>query len=298
MNMSILPESGYLGLTTAWRSGAAPAWSGRRVLFRDRPTLHFLSGNGFCGGVYWPLLRRFLPDFGLLCTDIEGQGASEGTRYSGLPALLQRSRQAIAEQGLDGGALIGMGHSFGAALTLRLAAANPGMFRALVLLDPIVMPPPLWLGVHALAHLGRHPMVNAAKRRRARWPSRTAARQHLEGRGIYAGWTAEALDAFVQHALAPTGNGSEVALCCPRELEAEIYAEPLWAWRAFREVRCPVLFLRGRESYGFFPWAERLAQRANPAIRLRSLPGGHCFMQQDPAATHAAVREFLDTLRR
>ncbi|WP_162932582.1 alpha/beta fold hydrolase [Solimonas sp. K1W22B-7] len=292
--MTFDANAGYLGLTpTEDLRPGQPAWRGRRRS-GSGPTLHFLHGNGFCGGVYWPFLRRFLPQYGLFCSDIEGHGASEAPpRFSGVPAVLERARAVIAAQGLDQAPLIGIGHSFGGALTLRLAAEYPGLFRAVVLLDPIVMPAPMWAAVHLGGMVGRHPMAKAARRRRNTWDSREAAFARLKGRGIYAGWTDEALQSFVDHALSDTGKGSEVQLACPRELEAEIFEQPVWPWGAFRRLQCPALFVSGTGSYGFFPWARRVAQRVSPRTEFLELPGGHCFMQEDPANCHAAVADFL-----
>src|SRR3546814_12329021 len=78
-----------------------------------------------------------------------------------------------------------MGHSYGAALTVRAAAENPHLFRALVLLDPILLPTSLWLGTRLLARLGRNPMSRAARRRRDRWQSRVEAWTRQHDRGIY-----------------------------------------------------------------------------------------------------------------
>lgn len=270
-----------------------PTWRGRRA---DGPgaMLHFLHGNGFCGGVYWPFLQRFLPQYGLYCSDIEGHGASDAPeRFSGVATVLQRARAVIAAQALDQGPLIGIGHSFGAALTLRLAAEHPQLFRAVVLLDPIVMPPVMFAGVRLASLLDRHPMAKAARRRRERWASRAEALERLNGRGIYAGWTAEAMQSFVDHALVDTGQGEEVRLACPRELEATIFEHPAWPWPAFRRLQCPALFVAGASSYGFFPWAQRLARRANPRIEFQTLPGGHCFMLENPGQTHDVVADFL-----
>jgi pimeloyl-ACP methyl ester carboxylesterase len=260
----------------------------------DKPTLHFLSGNGFCGGVYWPMLSKLLPDHGLFLHDIEGQGESDAPpRFSGVKTLLARTRAVIGEQGLanPGSRLIGMGHSFGAALTLRIAAANPGLFRALVLLDPIALPTPAWLGVKFASAFGRHPMSKAALRRRTSWNSREAALSHLRNRGIYQGWTEEAIVSFVDHAM--TWRDGRYVLRCPVRIEADIFEHPLYCWRAFARVDVPILFLRGANSYPFFPWAERKAARCNPRVEVRQLPGGHCFMQEDPQASADAVRAFL-----
>lgn len=284
---------------TPWASGAGvgPVIRGRRGDAADAaaPLIHFLSGNGFCGGVYWPLLRHFLPQYGLVTHDIEGQGDSgDPAHFSGVEAVLARIPQVMADLHLPGRPLIGMGHSFGGALTLRVAADHPGLFKALVLLDPIVMPPAVFAGIRLASMLGRHPLANASRRRRDTWPSRTALADHLRGRGTYKGWTEEAFQCFVEYATHDQ-DGQRV-LSCPRELEAEIFERPVWPWPAFRKARLPILLLRGEQSFPFFPRAERLAQRANPQVVVRTLPGGHCFMQEHPDAAHAVIADFLATL--
>lgn len=296
-----LPPVGLEAATRPWESsaGAGPVLRGQRA-DRSGATVHFLPGNGFCGGVYWPFLRRFLPEhggtpgYGLFLHDIEGHGASEApAHFSGIGAVTRRIPQVMEEQGLrDGRALVGMGHSFGAALTLKVAADNPGLFRALVLLDPIVFPTPVWFGVRAMGALGVHPMKRAALRRRREWPGRQQALDHLRGRGIYQGWTEEALECFVDHAMAEAADGRRT-LRCPPELEAEIYERPVYPWPSFRSVQVPVLFLYGAGSYPFFQAAARLARRANPRVEVATVPGQHCFMLEDPAAAHTAVAAFL-----
>jgi pimeloyl-ACP methyl ester carboxylesterase len=281
-------------MTRGWESdaGGGPRLRGRRA-DRAGPTIHFLSGNGFCGGVYWPFLKRFLPGHGLFTHDIEGQGDSEApAHFSGIAAVTRRVPLVAQEQGLrDGRALVGMGHSLGAALTLKVAADNPGLFRALVLLDPIVFPGPVWLGARLMSALGLHPLSRGARRRRREWASRAEVLDRLRGRGIYEGWTEEALESFVDHATRETG-GKRV-LSCPPELEAEIYGRPVYPWPSFRKVQVPVLFLYGAGSYPFFPAAERLARRSNPRVQGATSPGRHCFMLEDPAAAHGVVAGFL-----
>jgi pimeloyl-ACP methyl ester carboxylesterase len=289
-----------LAMTRAWesRDEGGPVLRGRRADAQpgaDGPgtTIHFLPGNGFCGGVYWPFLKRFLPARGLFLHDIEGHGASAApAHFSGIGAIARRVPAVLAEHGPRGADLVGMGHSFGAALTLKVAADNPGLFKALVLLDPIVFPPPLWFGVRALGAVGLHPIVKAARRRRRAWASRDEVIERLRGRGIYRGWTEEALASFADHAT--RDEGGQRVLCCPPELEAEIYERPVYPWPSFRRVQVPVLFLYGAGSYPFFPAAARLARRANPRVELATVPGHHCFMLEDPAEAWRAVAGFLD----
>ncbi len=286
------PGAGYHARTRAWESvgGGLPTLRGRRA--DGNEIIHFLSGNGFCGGVYWPFLSGLLTDFGLFTHDIEGHGASEApVKFSGINAVCRRVTGVIAEHHLHP-PLIGMGHSFGAALTLKLAAENPGLFRALVLLDPIVMPPVAWQLWRTWGALGQNPMVNGARRRRDRWASREVVIERLRGRGIYQGWTEEALSSFVDYATREEGREERV-LCCPKELEAQIYQRTIYAWDYFAKIEVPVLFLYGSSSLSFFPRAAKLARNLNPHVTVQTLPGGHCFMQEDPGAAAEAVRRFL-----
>ncbi|HET8883442.1 MAG TPA: alpha/beta hydrolase [Solimonas sp.] len=280
-------------MTAPWASsaGGGPTLRGRRH-DHAATTLHFVHGNGFCGGVYWPLLKQLLPHYGLFCHDIEGHGDSDRPdRFSGSLAIARRIAPVIADQRPGGQALVGIGHSYGAALTVRAAAENPGLFRALVLLDPILMPTPIFLGSRLLAALGRNPIARGARRRRDRWPTREQAWTRLHERGIYRGWQDDAFDCFIEHAT--RDENGERALICPTWLEAAIFDHPLYPWRALRRLRCPVLFVYGTTTYPFIAPASRKARRLLPSIDVRTQTGGHCFMQEDPQATAATVRGFL-----
>ena len=287
----------FLDRTRPWESPAAGVLTirGRRA---DRPgsTLHFLSGNGFCGGVYWDFLKHFLPDHGLFLHDIAGQGESEiPPRFSGTGALAARTLQVIGEQGLhDGRPLVGIGHSRGAAMTLKIAADNPGLFKAVVLLDPIILPAPLWWSWRLASVLGFNSMARSTRRRRSAWPSRDLAYAHLKGRGIFRGWSDAALDDFVDHAMKP--QDGQWILRCPLELEAQIYEQPVYPWAAFRKINVPVLFLYGDRSYSFFPWAVRVVRRVNAKVEIMTAPGQHCFMLEQPEASAAVVRRWLGAL--
>lgn len=284
-----LPDYGAL---TRWESTAqVPTIRGRRQDGAG-PRIHFLSGNGFCGGVYWPMLRELCADHALFLHDIEGHGDSDAPPgFSGINGVTRRIVSVMDEQGLRGQPLIGMGHSFGGALTLKLAADHPGLFRVLVLLDPILIPPLSFAAIRLASRFGRHPFAVGARKRRDRWPSRAAAVERLKGRGIYKGWTDECFEHFADHALRE--EGGEWTLCCPRQLEAQIFERPVYPWKLLRQIDIPVLYLYGEQSYEFFPASARKAARMNPNVTVQTLPGGHCFMQENPSAAAGAIKTFL-----
>lgn len=293
--MPDLSARGFISATLPWQSdaGTGPLLRGRRTAVApEQPMLHFLHGNGFCGGVYWPLLGRLLPDYGLFCHDLEGHGASDApARYSGTAQIIQRVPEVIAQQGLRQPQLIGMGHSFGAAVTLAVTAQNPGLFKALVLLDPILLPPLTWSLSWLSSALGRNPMAMASRRRRDRWASRQECYERLHNRGIYRGWRDDGFDCFVEHATRDD-NGQRV-LCCPGEQEASIFENPVYPWRLLRKIECPVLLIHGRDSYPFMRRSVALTAARIPQLEAHEVPGGHCFMQENPEAAEPLIRDFL-----
>lgn len=283
-------------LTRPWQSsaGRGPVLRGRR-LDGAGATVHFVHGNGFCGGVYWPLLQTLVSDYALFCHDIEGHGESDPpSRFSGTRAIGRRIAPIIAEQLPEHRALIGMGHSYGAAQTLCAAADNPQLFSALVLLDPILLPPSDYIRTRVLAALRRNPMSRAARRRRDRWDSRSHAAGWLRDRGIYRGWREDAFDCFIEYATRDDDDGSRV-LRCPKWLEAEIFDHPAYPWRALARIQCPVLMMFGERSYPFLRVAARLVRTQRPDIDVRTQAGGHCFMLEAPTDTAETIREFLRT---
>lgn len=263
-----------------------------------RPLLHFLHGNGFCARSYEPLLRLLAEDFDLWLCDVQGHGDSDhGGRFLGW----NRSAELAAEAFRAGRARFGAvpvlacGHSFGGVLSALMLAAEPQLFQRAVLLDPVLFPPAM-IGAMALSELlglhERHALARQARSRRRCWSDRAAAYAALHGRGIFRGWSDAALHAYVEHALQVVADG--VALKCRPEREAEIFASyPRRLWATLARVTTPTLVLHGRASYPFVARGVARWCAGNAHVTARLVEGGHCFMQEDPAACAGRVRDFL-----
>lgn len=203
------------------------------------PRAVFAHATGFCKEVWRPVIRH-LDGWGSLAVDQRGHGGSE---VGAMPYdwwdlgrdLLAAVEAARWERP------IGVGHSSGAASLVMAEVLRPGTFAALVLVEPIVFPPP-YVRYEAL------PLAVAAERRRASFPSAGAARQHLHGRGPFAGWQDEAFDAYLEGGLAE--REGEWVLRCRPEVEAECYRTATLhaAWDRMGEVACPALVVGGEAS--------------------------------------------------
>jgi len=264
-----------------------------------KPVLHFLHGNGFCGRVYTPVLQQLSTSFDLWLCDIQGHGDSDaGTGFLGWNTnaelaveVFQAQRSIFADAPVYAAA-----HSLGGVLTSLIMAQHPKLFVRTVLLDPVIFTPALQLYMQSSERLGLLAFNKLAKRtaaRRQHWPDRQAAYASLKGRGAFKGWSAAALQAFVEHGLRSVADGG-VQLKCSPELEATIFnSAPRGLWRALRQVQTPVLLMYGAESFSFVVKSAALWQKHNANLETEQVSGGHCFMQQYPDATAQRVEEFL-----
>ncbi|WP_304442188.1 alpha/beta fold hydrolase [Mycobacterium sp. 3519A] len=95
--------------------------------------VHGLTGHG----LRWQTLAtRHLPDYAIVAPDLIGHGRSSWAAPWNIDANV-----AVLADLLDaeaGGPVVVVGHSFGGAVALNLAAARPDLVASLVLLDPAV----------------------------------------------------------------------------------------------------------------------------------------------------------------
>lgn len=264
---------------------------------RGLPLLHVLHGNGLCTRTYTPMLALLAREFDLWLCDLQGHGDSEaGTGFLGWNANAAMAARAFrAHHPQPAVPVFGLGHSFGGVLTALMASADPGLFRRIVLLDPVIYTPAVVVVMAALQACrlqGLLPLVRATRRRRNRWRSRTEAFERLRGRGVFADWRDDALQAYVEHALRDDGDG--VVLKCPPTIEAAIFgSRPRRLWPALARIATPGLLLHGDRSLPFVaPSARRLAA-LNPRIEVETVSGSHCFMLAAPEACAARAAAFL-----
>lgn len=264
-----------------------------------RPVIHFLHGNGYCGLTYAPMLERLSERFDLFLSDVPGHGDSDhGGRFPGWNHCAEFALEAWrAHQPRFGNVDVhAVGHSFGSVLSTLMLARTPETFRRAVLLDPVLFPPAM-IGLMALSDVvglySRNTLAQRASKRRHHWNSREEAMDGLRNRGMFKGWRDDALQAYVQHALRDHPGGG-VELKCRPSREAEIFGSyPRRLWASLARITTPTLVLRGEDTYPFAARAVERWTRSNPVARRAVLPGGHCFMQEDPDRAAAAVADFL-----
>lgn len=263
-----------------------------------KPLLHFLHGNGYCGRVYTPMLAALAEDFDLWLCDVQGHGDSDhGGRFHGWNRNAELAVEAFEALRAPFGEVprFALGHSFGGVLTSLILARHPELFRRAVLLDPVLFSPAM-IGVMALSDVvglaQRTGMAKKAQKRRRQWPDRASAYAALHGRGMFRGWDEEAFAAYIEHALKDVDGAVE--LKCRPSREAEIFGSyPRRLWPSLAKVTTPTEVIHGVSTYPFVARSVARWCAGNGHVRSQVVPGGHCFMQEQPRDSAGRVADFL-----
>lgn len=263
---------------------------------QNRSVIHFLHGTGFSSQTYLPFLKGLSDDFDLFLQDVQGHGESASdARFVGWNGTAEYALKVMdAHQPyFEGRPVLGVAHSFGAVVTLLMAARNPERFRGLVLLEPVLFPKrrlTFFTCMGMLGLLSQNPLARQARRRTREWANRTAAEAYFHERGIFKGWSKPALHAYLDFALRSTEGGG-LALKCQPEFEAQIFSSfPRQLWKSVRRLSVPTVIVRGTTGYPVLAETFPLASAANPKITSHTLEGGHCFMQERPQEVAAWVK--------
>ncbi len=268
-----------------------------RLAGRGPLPAHLAVANGFPPEVYRPLVEALAEDLTVWAlTPLAMRNPPpppSRLRWTTLAEDMARHLQAAQMSHL-----LGIGHSLGGTLSLLAAAHDPHLFRALVLLDPVIFPYRYLLPLALLRFLGLHhrfPLAAQARRRRAIFPSREAAAEHYRSRPLFRHWHPDAFRAYIAHGLVPREDGPGYRLAYAPAWEAAIFANiPIEAWRAARRVHLPILVLYGARSNTFLPPARRRLQRLWPQADFIALPeAGHMFPMERPQETAQIIRNWL-----
>jgi pimeloyl-ACP methyl ester carboxylesterase len=205
--------------------------------------------------------------------------------------------QYLDERGARG--WIGAGHSLGAVTTMAAALRRPDLFRALVLIDPVFLPPAvarMFTLAQKLGLAGRlHPLAPGAKRRKRTFETEDAMFTRYRQAAVFRGLDDAALRDYVSAALRPDGNGA-LTLAYSPEWEARIYETgPFDLYGQLHRLQPPVLALRGAETDAFSPAGVRALRRALPGAQVVEVLGaGHLVPLEKPEEVGRLITAFLE----
>ena len=261
-------------------------------------SLHFLHANGYPPDCYKPLLELLKTEyhvFGMLLRPLWQD--SKPKQLSSWHPLSDDLSSFLSSQPNP---VIGVGHSIGAIVTLRAALRDPGQFKALVLIEPVLFVTRRMILWHLLGAIGladrAHPLIAGAKKRRRTFDDLETVFRGYRSRNIFRYMSDENLRTYIEGMTKPGANGGYDLVFSP-EWEAQIYRTGLRdfdIWRDLPRLKVPTLFLRGAESDTFLEGAARLVKRKQPRAKLETLEKStHLVPLERPQEVFDRMQSFL-----
>jgi pimeloyl-ACP methyl ester carboxylesterase len=262
-----------------------------------KPVLVFLHGNGFAQKIYLPLFAELVEHVDLVLPEQASHGEAPQTdHFMGWNGSANLVADYLNAQSGNWKNWVLSGHSFGGILSFLAADKLQFPPQCLVLLDPIILPRRVvWMTrIQQLLGLTRfHPMVSITRNRTRRFESREQAFEKFSGRGVFKGWTDQALWSYVNASLTPTKDGG-VALITDPKRECEIFGSYAWGLRKkIKAIDINTLVLLGNKTFPFQQQAVKQAAGTNRHLHVELLEGGHCFMQEIPRETASRLLSFI-----
>jgi pimeloyl-ACP methyl ester carboxylesterase len=263
--------------------------------------LHFLHANGYPPDCYKPLLERLRTEyhvFGMLLRPLWDESKIDDIKdwkpfSDDLRFFLSSQPDPV----------IGVGHSIGAVVTLRAALRDPGKFKALVLIDPVLFRPRRLISWNLLRIIGLgdriHPLIVGAKKRRRTFDDLEIVYRGYRNRSVFRYMTDENLRIYIKGMTQPTADGSYELVYSP-EWEAQIYRTGLRdfdIWRDIPKLEVPTLFIRGAETDTFLEDAARLVKQKQPKVKVEALEKStHILPLERPKEVFEIMQSFLKSL--
>lgn len=263
------------------------------------PVVHLAHANGFPPGTYRGMVDELAPSFRVVALPFRPlwPGSRPGS-ITDWHVLAEDLADGLEASGLTG--VWGVGHSLGGVCTMLAAIRRPHLFRAVVLIDPVILPPAflwLWAAMRIFHQERRFFLVKGALRRRRRWPSRQECFAYLREKPLFARWSDRALWHYVEAATRFVEGAGGVELVYPPEWEAKIFATtPFDSWVFCRKLVTPALFVRGELSDTFRPESHQLVRELLPETSHEVVgAAGHLVPMERPEAVARAIARFFAT---
>ena len=185
----------------------------------EGPPLLVVHATGFCAGPYRHLVPVLGRRFTLWGLDVRSHGDSTDAN-DGEVSWKGTARDVLAAlDAIDGGPVVGFGHSMGGASLLTAEILRPGSLSAVWAFEPIVFPAD-WM-----TNPGHNPLADSARRRRAGFASRSEALHRYASRPPLGRFRADVLHDYVDRGFVELEDGT-VTLSCSPEQEARTFDAP------------------------------------------------------------------------
>jgi pimeloyl-ACP methyl ester carboxylesterase len=248
--------------------------------------LHFSHANGFPAACYRKMFSYLEREFQIGTINTMGHDPRHPVTDS-WPHLVAELIERVERYGEP---VLGVGHSLGGYLTALAALKRPELFRAIILLDSLILG--RWQGTvfRMVKRFGLADRVTPAgltRDRRAEWTSSDQAYAHFRNKRAFRDFDPECLRDYVTLGMQPSAGG--VRLVFDPGIEYRIYRTfPHGLAEELPRLRVPAGVICGRESAESKRTGLATTRRY---FRVVCIAGGHLFPFEEPEGAAQAIRE-------
>ncbi|WP_187672953.1 alpha/beta fold hydrolase [Zestomonas carbonaria] len=250
----------------------------------------FAHANGFPSATYGKLFDALAPHYQVRHLDRHGHDPRfpVGDNWEALVEELIHHLERLDAP------VWGVGHSLGGVLHYRAALRRPELYRGVVMLDSPMLPLAARLAIRTAKRFGLIDRLTPAGRtlgRRETFNDPAEAREYFAGKTLFRHFDPDCLDAYVHHALQPSGDG--LRLRFDPATEISIYRTvPHNNPGRPQQLRVPLAVVRGDRSRVVRNQDVRLVNRV-PRGECLTLPGGHMFPLERPQDTAETLKRLF-----
>lgn len=212
----------------------------------DRPSVLLLHATGFHARVWDATVAALPDDLHVIALDMPGHGRSFRPVNLHDWDLTARAIAAFADAVLPH-PYIGVGHSMGGHMLLRVAAMDPARLASAILVDPVIMTPETYAVPPAdIPAADDHPV----SRRRNHWASVEEMIARFADRDPYRLWRTDVLADYCRYGLLPAEDGDGMELACPPRIEVSVYLSAIYnsPLSLIDKVTCAVAVVRAQRT--------------------------------------------------
>ena len=261
----------------------------------SKPIINFAHANGFPARSYSKLFSLLKNDYKVIFKEMYGHDPrfpiKENWMESG-QELIEFIEQNANEP------VIGLGHSFGASITLNAALLRPDLFQGIILMDPVMMTG--WKGkiISIFNKLNLTQFLSPGsktKDRQASWKSMEDAESYFKSKTFFKSLDKDCFDDYLKHGLKIENN--EVKLVFKVDKEVAIFGQiPTHFSNYNGKLRnMNGVILVGETTNVSKPvFVNRLSNEQG--FEVTQVKGGHMFPLQFPDLAAETIKKFSKSI--